>query len=741
MTQLHRTKLSLAVLAAAMVAESASAAVLEEVVVTARKRAETLAESPISVKAFTDSEIRAAGIQSPQDFVNLTPNVTLVQTQSTGNSFLNIRGVSSARNSELAAAVLIDGVLMSNPTQLNQQLFDIQQVEVLRGPQGALYGRNAIGGAITITTKKPSEETEGEIQIGYESAPGYSVKGYLGGSLSDDGSVTYRIAGSYQDHEGYLRNTYLKDEADPLTDTSFRARINWDVSDKLSTDFRVSYSKLETQAFYFVIGDEADNTSLDIMVNNPGNNEREFVSASFKLDYDLGFASLTAITAYDDVTEVSSGDQFNFLPREHPFNYFNNDAFGGFIKSLTGDALTDLSQNQYLEVESLSQEVRLTSNNEEGLRWIAGAYAIQTDRYISTGSQIDRGLGVFDVEKTFRDSVFVNPADPSPQLGILADGQDNFAWAVFGQLAYDLSDQLEANFSLRYDRDTRENTALTPAIYDVTGLGLVLGDKRKETWSAMQPKLTLRYRPSDDWVLYGDISRGFRSGGFNQTGVGVGVPVPGVDDLFDEQIADNYEVGAKGELLDGRLRISAALFRTDLEGAYFFLYDPGTNTQNLGSIGEVEYTGLELEGSALIGEYVTAFFGMGLTDSEIQRAADPSQVGNQAPLVSETTFNLGLQYRAPFAMGNNMEFFARADYQRLGKTWWEPNNDSYRSPVNTLDARVGIESTDNWSVTLWAKNATDKEYNTEYSPGPAPGFNFLWKAQPVRYGLEFTKWF
>lgn len=171
------------------------------------------------------------------------------------------------------------------------------------------------------------------------------------------------------------------------------------------------------------------------------------------------------------------------------------------------------------------------------------------------------------------------------------------------------------------------------------------------------------------------------------------------------------------------------------------MYDPGTNTQNLGSIGEVEYTGLELEGSALIGEYVTAFFGMGLTDSEIQRAADPSQVGNQAPLVSETTFNLGLQYRAPLAMGNNMEFFARADYQRLGKTWWEPNNDSYRSPVNTLDARVGIESTDNWSVTLWAKNATDKEYNTEYSPGPAPGFNFLWKAQPVRYGLEFTKWF
>ena len=733
--------LTIAVLATFASGDIFAQATLEEVVVTARKRAETLAESPISVKAFTDSEIRAAGIQSPQDFVNLTPNVTLVQTQSTGNSFLNMRGVSSARNSELAAAILIDGVLMSNPTQLNQQLFDIQQVEVLRGPQGALYGRNAIGGAITISTKTPSEEQEGEIQVGYESAPGYSVKGYVGGPLNSDGSVTYRLAGSYTDHEGYLRNTYLKDEADPLTDTSFRARVNWEVNDRLSTDFRISYSNLESQAFYFVIGDEADNTDLDITVNNPGNNEREFVSASFKLDYDLGFATMTAITAYDDVTEVSSGDQFNFLPREHPFNFFNNDGFGAFIKGLTGDALTDLSQNQYLEVESLSQEVRFTSNNDEGVRWIAGLYAISTDRYISTGSQIDRGLGVFDVEKTFRDSVFVNPADPSPQLGILADAQDNFAWAAFGQIAYDLSEAVEATVSLRYDKDTRENTALTPALYDVTGLGLVFGEKRKESWDAWQPKLTVRYRPSNDWVLYGDISRGFRSGGFNQTGVGQAITVAGIDDIFDEQIATNYEVGAKGDLMDGRLRISAALFRNDLEGAYFFFYDPTTNTQNLGSITEVEYTGLELEGQALIGNYLTAVFGLGLTDSEITASQDSTQIGNQAPLVSETTLNLGLQYRAPLNMGDGLEFMARVDYQRLGETWWEPNNDSSRSPVNLLDFRVGIESVDNWSVMVWSKNASDKEYNTEYSPGPAPGFNFLWKAQPVRYGIEFTKWF
>ncbi|EED36878.1 TonB-dependent receptor [Luminiphilus syltensis NOR5-1B] len=741
----QRKLLALGVLSALLATETQAQGLLEEVVVTARKRTETLSDSPVSVRAFTESEIRATGIQTPQDFVDLTPNVTLVQTQSTGNSFLNIRGISSSRNSELAAAILIDGVLLSNPTQLNQQLFDIEQIEVLRGPQGALYGRNAIGGAITIVTKQPGEETEAEIRVGAESAPGYSVKGYVGGPLNDDGSIKYRLAGSYIDLDGYLDNEYLNQEADPYEDTSFRGRLNWDVSDNLTTDFRVSYSKLETQAFYFVIDAEADDVDIPIQVNNPGNNEREFTSASFKFDWETDAFTVTGITSYDDVTELSSGDNFNFLPREAEFNFFNNDPFGEFIKFLTGDEFTDLSQNQFLEVESISQEIRLTSNNDTGLQWIAGAYVIATDRYISTGGQIDRGLGVFDVEKNFRPQIFIDAADgvvddPSPQLGVLADEQDNFAWAVFGQLAYDINDYWEVALSIRYDEDERENTTLTPPEYNVPfNPEIVFGEVRKETWDALQPKFTVRYRPNEDWMLYADASRGFRSGGFNQTGVGSAVTYPGIEDLFDEQIADTYEVGAKGTMLDGKLRLSAAAYHTTLEGAYFFFYDAPTNTQNLGSIDEVEYTGLEIEGSALLGDYVTLNFGLGLTDSEITESPTEDWLGNQAPLVSEVTGNIGLQFRAP--IGDDKEFFIRGDYQYLGETWWEPNNDSSRSGVNLLDARMGIEDLDNWAVTLWVRNAGDKEYNTEYSPGPAPGFNFLWRAQPVRYGIELTKWF
>ena len=721
----------------------AQSVILEEVVVTARKRDESLQDSPVSVRAFTESEIRSAGIERPHDFIGLTPNVTLVQTQNAGNSFINIRGVSQARNSEMSAAVLVDGVLLSNPAAFNQQLFDIEQIEVLRGPQGALYGRNAIGGAITINTKQPSDELEGKIEVGAENAPGYKVRGSISGPVADSETLKFRLSGSWFDSDGNIDNEFLDEEADPYEDTSARLRLMWSPSETFTADFRASYSELETQALYFNIAAEADDTSLDVRVNNTGTNERDFYNLSLKLDFETDYGTFTSITAYDDLEELLTGDQFSFLPRpESAINFF---PIADTIKALTGDDVADLSQTQYLEVDAWSQEIRFTSPADRDLRWIVGAYYISTDRYISTGNQVDRGFGVFDVKKTPRVSLFVDPTDPSPQLSLLVDEQDNEAWAVFGEVAYDFNEQWEASLSLRYDEDERENTTLTEPLYDPTFIPLVYGEKRNETWDDLQPKLTIRYKPSEDTMIYGGYSRGFRSGGFNQSGVGEAVPEPGVDDLFDEQTADTFEIGYKATLWDGRANLSAAAYFTSFDGAYFFFFDPGTSTQNLGSIDETEYYGFELEANAALTESLSGYIGIGYTDSEIQEAADPSQEGNQAPLVTEYTVNLGGIFRTP--LGNfgadwaDTDFVARVDYQRLGETWWDPNNLSSRDDVDLVDARLGVEAPGNWSVMLWAKNAFDEEYNAEFSPGPAPGANFLFKAPPRRYGIDFMKWF
>lgn len=706
----------------------------EEIVVTARRRSEAQQDVPIAITAFGQQEIDLAGIEQPQDFVNLTPNVTLVETQNQGTSFLTMRGISQARNSEPSAAIIVDGVLLTNPAQLTQELFDVQQIEVLKGPQGAVYGRNAIGGAIVITTKQPGDEFEGKFSLGYDDGPGYRVRAMGGGPLAGSDTFKYQAGISYYDTDGWIPNTYLNEDADPYKDTSARARLIWEPNGRLTTDARLYYSKVNTQSLYFVIdyGGDANNTSIPVRVNNRGINDRELGQLSFKLDYDTDIGTLTSITSWDSIEEILTGDNFDFKPIQE--SLFYNIGIPGTT------LFDDIAQSQYLNVDTFSQEVRFTSNDDQRLRWIAGTYLVSTNRYISTGNIVDRGEGAFPVYRTPRgayptdNSVYTN----SFQLTFLADGQDNFAWALFGELGYDINDKTELSFALRYDQDERKNTTLTPDPYFTYANlpGAAYGQVRKKTWSETQPRLTLRFEPSDNLTLYGSWGRGFRSGGFNQTGVGADATAQalGVRDLFDKEVADTLEFGLKSQLADHRVALNFDIFDTDAEGSYFFLFLATSSTQNLGSLGKVHYQGYEFDVTAHPTDNLDLMLGYGFTDSEIKKSVVPTDIGNQAPLVTRNTVNLTTQYHVPFG-GNGREFIIRGDYQRLGDTWWDPANTTVRDPVNLLDLRLGVQ-TDTWSVMAWGKNVNDVPYNTEFSPG-----GFLWKAKPARYGVDFSKYF
>ena len=723
---LSRTAMAVGVVAALgldMSIAFAQDTALEEVVVTARRRSESFQDVPISMTTFTSDDIESAGIESPQDFVSLTPNVTLVETQNQGTSFITIRGISQARNSEPSVAVLVDGVLMSNPAQFTQELFDVQQIEVLKGAQGAVYGRNAIGGAMVITTKEPTDEFEGRFRIGYDSGPGAKAQVMGSGPLGDSDKLRYHAALSYYDTDGWLDNTYLNQKADPFKDTSARLRLIYEPSDRLSLDSRIYYSKVDTQAFYFDIdyAGDSNNTSIPITVNNPGIDKRDLSQVSFKLDYDLGGGTtLTSITSFDSIEEIMTGDAFDFKPITQSLFY---NLFGA-----------DWAQAQYLDVSTKSEELRFTSDPDERLRWIAGAYMIQTDRYISTGNTVDRGTGALAVYRT--------PASAAPwwydmanndQVTFLADSQDNMAWAAFGEIASDLTDTLELSFALRYDKDTRKNTTLTPPLFLPTA-NAVTGEVRKKTWDELQPRLTLRYEPTDNLTIYGGWSRGFRSGGFNQTGVGTDPEAIalGVTDLFDAEVADTFEVGLKSQFADGRVNMNFSVFDTEAKGSYYFVFLATSSTQNLGSLGRVDYKGYEFDTTTRVTDNFDLFVGYGYTDSTIKESAVPSDIGNQAPLVTKDTTNVGIQYHQPIG-GNGLEFFLRGDYQRLGDTWWDPSNSTVRNPVNLLDWRIGVRA-DNWSVTGWTRNTNDVKYNSEYSPG-----GFLFKAKPMRWGIDFVR--
>lgn len=684
-----------------------------DIVVTALRRSESLQDVPAAITAFTSEAIETAGIERPSDFINLTSNVNLVETQNAGNAFIIIRGITQARNSEPSVAVVVDGVQQVNPAQFNQELFDIEQIEVLKGPQGAIYGRNAIGGAIVIRTKQPTDHFEGRVRAGVDNGFGYWLRGGISGPMSD--TLKFRLSGSWYDTKGFIRNEFLKEDTDPVEDLALRGTLLWSPTSNFTADLRGSISRLRTQALYFNIVNDVNDTSLPVRTNNAGQNDRDINNVSLRLNYDTDAGSFSSVTSYDTLKEILTGDAFDFLPIEESlfFQIF------GF----------DLTQSQYLNVKALSQEIRFTSPEANRLRYIVGAYFIDTNRFISTGNMIDTDSGVFPVYRT----PSTNPLNP--QFSFLSDKQDNFAWAAFANLSYDFTDQFKIDLGLRYDRDRRRNTTLTPAGF-MNGPGLpdgTTGEVRKAVFDDWQPKVTLTWEPSNTVTLYGGYSRGFRSGGFNQTGVG-GVAaangIVGVEDLFQAETADTFEAGVRTQLLDRHLTLSANAYTTESKNSYFFVFLAANSTQNLGNVPRTRINGFELEATARPAPGLDLNVGFGYTNSNIKAFPDPAYIGNEAPLISRYTLNMGSQYRT--AVGSDAELIARVDYRRTGKTWWDVQNSTVRKPVDLVDARLAVEFGP-FSVAAFASNLFNEKYNAEFSPG-----GFVFKARPRRYGAEMS---
>ncbi len=713
---------------------------LQEIVVTARKRDESLQSVPVTVDAFTERTIQQAGIESPRDFVAMVPNMTLVEVQNVGNSFITVRGISQARNSEPSVAVLVDGVLEPNPYEFDQELSDIKQIEVLKGPQGALYGRNAIGGAIIIQTEDPSDHFEGSGKLGVGNGMSEKAQVAVSGPIDAAGTLKYRASLNFYNTDGYLQNTYLDRKADPYRDYSGRLRLLWKPADRWSADLRLFRDRVDTTAYYYVIPrnneanpfssfttpPNANDVSSPIQTNNLGADYRDVLDTALKLDYSPDYGTYTAISDFNHTKEIDTGDAYDFRPISS--SIANTVFFAGIPASLGGPL--DESQSQFIDVQTYSQELRFTSNKVGGFSWIGGAYFVHTERFISTGNLVDRGQGIQPVYQTPR----FDPNNPFANNGnvtFLADSQNNNAWAVFGDGTYEFNDQLEFDGAIRYDEDSRRNTTDTPQHF-LPDPSATTGEVRRHTWDAAQPKGTLRYKPTDYLTFYGGWSRGFRSGGFNQTGVGAVAQTEGklgVHDLFNAEVADTWEVGAKSQFFDRRLGANLALYRTVSHNGYFFFYDSVTSTQNLGNLDSV-YKGAELEFTAKATDRLDLYANFGFTDGRITHMEDPTVVGNRPPLLTKNTINAGAQYHQPLADGLNGVL--RLDYQEIGRTWWDPYNVTSRDPVSLVNLRAGLEA-DRWTVTAWSKNLTNKLYNAEFSSG-----GFLWRAPPRRYGLDYT---
>lgn len=722
---------------------------LEEIVVIARQRNETARETPVAVAAFTSETIDKAGITGPADFLSLTPNVSFLQTTNVGESQVHIRGVIQPRDAEPPFAYVLDGVLVPNPNAFNQEMVDIAQIEVIKGPLGSIYGRNAIGGAILVSTKKPGDTAEGQVQAGYEFRGNeYKVSGYVGGPLVED-KLFARITASYKDRKGYYDNITLKEKEDPFTERLVRGRVIYKATDDIEFDFSAGYGKIEGYAFNFnnqtagtpgfVNGVNIKDTSIPYAGNVRSFNNQERVDLSGKMDWKTEAGTLTATAAYHDLKENMGGEgavdlalfgvPFPGGPKATDF-FTDPTLIEGY-----GPTLRDGTQYQERNQDDTSFELRFTSPGENRLRYIAGAYYIKFNREIVLNRGNDLGQGVIVP------APLGGPANPI--VAVTWTDNANDAWALFGQVAYDITPDVELSTAFRYDKENRESTNLTPAAY--SPIPNVQGLVRKDSFNAAQPRVSLRWKATKDVSLYATYGEGFRSGGFNPLGsrfniINVdGVTNTTVQDRFGKETSSSYEAGVKSRLLDGRLSLNVAAFSTKVENAQFFQFFPFSLSRVISIVDRNQIKGFELDGQARVADGLDLFFGYGYLHSEIKENKElPQTVGNRFPFTAKYDVILGAQYTVPLVQDYDLS--ARVEYNRTGPMYFDTLNTpgTERPAIDLVNVRLGVEN-ETWGATLYARNLFDKRYNVDGVVLVVPNttvFNFTTKALPRTVGVE-----
>ena len=661
---------------------------LEEIIVTAEAREENLQAVPVAVTAFSARDILSAGIQSTADFIAFTPNVTFDDSFTVGNSFVTVRGVAQINNADSPIAIVVDGVPQNNQKQFKMELYDIERIEVLKGPQGALYGRNAIGGAVNIITKGPTEAFEGFVNVGAGNAGQRNVQAAVSGPLVED-KLLFRLAGSYREADGLIDNTFLNTEVDFVESTDFRARLLWRPAEAWNVDFRLATSTLDGGAIYDAAfwdntGPNNTNEERSPVTDILGDSERTIDEFSVRVDYAVDAGTFTYIGAYTDIAEDYFGDLDFCNPVDCPGGFFG---FG------------QVDQAQDLEVELLSHELRWTSNEDARFRYTAGVFAITTDRSLSTIATL-ADLGNVPIVQSFEEN-------------------DNTAWSVFAQGEYDLNDDWELSVSLRYDEDEREQTDTTT------------GTSREASYDEVQPKVTLTWTPADDQLLYATYARGFRSGGFN----GIG------GREFRPETVDNVELGYKSTWMEDRILFNAAIYQSMSEDFQFFFVDINAGgAQVIDNLDEVTLTGFEAEFKAIINSAWSVYASLGIQDSEIDEIsptlAVPAEVGNKTPKTTEHTFNIGTQF--DFPVGASLDGFLRIDFEQRGDKYWHPDNVDVMDSINLLNARAGLGN-DNWSITIWGRNLTDEFFYEDFNAVAFTGlpWNIGWPTRPRTYGVDF----
>ena len=654
-----------------------------ETVVTARKRPETLNTVPGAVSVVTAEDIEQAGMRTVADAALLVPNLSMTEFSSRRLSFPYVRGV-GAGTGEAAVVTYIDGVPQLTTGSTNLPLVGLDRVEILRGPQGALYGRNALGGVIKLESRRPSREpmvelgaTLGEFDTQRFTA-GYS--GPLG--HGGDGSGPFldlTLLDSQRD--GYTKNLATGNRVDDRDAFFGRASVLFQPSE--SSEVRVGLYGERSRDGGFVLSDLAGlrRNPHRINQNFEGVAERDVVAPFVNWRHYGDAVDFTSVTAYTDWDILETSD-------------FDFSAFDAVRR-------TTIEEQEYIYQElrwSSAEDASLSVSDEVSMSWLAGVQGFSSDSERSAAND-------FRV--------------PLPAVGVdtSAGEFDDYGLGVFGEATFSFDERFDLSAGLRYDYESKEadlrSTFVDPA-------GNVLSDVRTDSdddFDQVLPSLAAALHTSEQTTVYARLAKGYRAGGIN-----LRAPVGQLE--FDPEENWSYEVGVKTTLSEERVDLRVAAFHIDWDDMQLNLFDAtaGGYTDNAG---ESTSSGLELETTARVHENVTLYGGIGYSDTEFDEYTDPfgNDVSGEAlPFVPETTFNLGLQLGGD--IDEQMRWFARVDYIGVGDFYYDPDNTEQES-YELVNLRAGL-ARKGWSLTLWARNLTDEEYfPVAFQPNPADPTAFI----------------
>lgn len=792
------------------------AGVLEEIVVTAQKREKTLLETPIAVSAFSGETLTETGVRDILDLQVLVPSYNVTTSQSAFQSVASIRGIGSSGQNpgiEPSVGIYVDGVFRSRTGAALGDFLSVERVEVLRGPQSTLFGKNTSAGVISIITKKPEYEAGGAAEFTYGNYNQIVAKATVTGPLVED-KMAVRLSANYNKRDGFLNNLYDGTDSNDRDRYSVRGQLLFEPSDTLSIRLIADYSEADEiccGATYWINGAPSfailalggtvfgtpggagDPFARNISTDGEVRAESKDYGFSAQLDWDLGAATLTSITSYREFeTDTELDADFTDLD----------------ILARNGD---------FTKIDTFTQEFRVTSNGDNTVDWLFGGYYFNQD--LSADGKVIYGADTrsyFDLLSGFNadpivevapgvfatlsqafgmpDALvdFVFPGGTASRLDIIelaldpatfsqlgtffADGtgmtrefftNESESWALFGQVDFNINERLTLTAGLRYTNEDKRGTGTftNNDAFSSLPLALLFGDElaalfapiqfllpvqdfdRTRSESKFTGNVILSYDVNDDVNTYASFSRGYKAGGFDISRAASTISGPSPDFEFEDEEANNFEVGLKARVMDGRGRINIALYHQKIKGFQTVLF-VGTGFE-VRNAGDIKQKGIEIDSEFSLSDNFHITMAAAYNDAKYGNfypapcpIATPVAGGcdlsgarlNDAP---KLTFTGTATLTQPIS--DTLTAFLRGEFYSRGGRFTDSDNDpnNWQNSSMLLNASFGINVDDSrWQLVFWGKNLTEDNYGQVIADAVAQqGSFFGYPNDPRTYGV------